>query len=236
VAGGVVADTGLDPQRQGIAKLLNLMTSGSLTALALADHCLDRITALDGKLNAVIEINPDARDIAAALDGEWHTDGSIPPLHGIPVLIKDNIDTADRMQTTAGSLALEGSIAARDAGLVSRPPGRRLRHSRQDQSQRMGQHAFRPLDQRLVEPGRADLQSIRPRPLAQRLQFRFRRGRGCRILRRRRRFGNQWLYHFTRVGKQHCRHQAYRRVGFPCRYHSHQSQPGYGRAHGAAVT
>ncbi len=69
---------------------------------------------------SVIEVNPDARTIADALDAERSTRGPRGPLHGIPVLIKDNIDTADRMSTTAGSLALEGSIAPRDAFVVER--------------------------------------------------------------------------------------------------------------------
>jgi amidase len=68
----------------------------------------------------VIEINPDARSIADALDAERKAKGARGPLHGVPVLIKDNIDTADRMMTTAGSLALEGSIAPRDAFVVER--------------------------------------------------------------------------------------------------------------------
>ena len=67
----------------------------------------------------MIEINPDALAIADALDAERKTKGPRGPLHGIPVLIKDNIATADQMQTTAGSLALEGSIAPADAFLVA---------------------------------------------------------------------------------------------------------------------
>ncbi len=75
---------------------------------------LERIAAIDKQVNAVIEINPDALEIAAQLDKS----GTRGPLHGVPILIKDNIDTADRMQTTAGSLALAGSIAPRDSGVA----------------------------------------------------------------------------------------------------------------------
>src|SRR5213079_2079678 len=71
-------------------------------------------------VNAVIEVNPEALAIAKALDAERQVKGPRGPLHGIPVLIKDNIDTHDRMTTTAGSLALAGSIAPRDAFLVER--------------------------------------------------------------------------------------------------------------------
>ena len=71
-------------------------------------------------MNSVIEVNPDALQIAEGLDRERAAGRVRGPLHGIPILLKDNIDTADRMQTTAGSLALEGSIAPRDAFIVSR--------------------------------------------------------------------------------------------------------------------
>ena len=67
------------------------------------------------KLNAVIEINPDALTIAEAMDKERKNGKVRGPLHGIPVLIKDNIDTADKMQTTAGALALQGNIAKQDS-------------------------------------------------------------------------------------------------------------------------
>jgi amidase len=99
------------------------MTAGSLTAHALTQAYLDRIAAIDKRgpaLNSVIELNPDALSIATALDAERKAKGARGPLHGIPVLIKDNIDTADRMMTTAGSLALRGSIAARDSVVAGR--------------------------------------------------------------------------------------------------------------------
>ena len=98
------------------------MAAGKLTAVALTERCLERIKAIDKsgpKLNAIIELNPDAIEIARALDVERKTKGARGPLHGIPVLIKDNIATADKMQTTAGSLALVGAKAPRDAFLVT---------------------------------------------------------------------------------------------------------------------
>ena len=94
------------------------MATGDLTARQLAESYLARIAEIDQagpRLNSVIEINPDALEIADALDRERAERGSRGPLHGIPILIKDNIDTHDRMQTTAGSLALAGSIAPQDA-------------------------------------------------------------------------------------------------------------------------
>ena len=99
------------------------MKSGELTARSLAEKYLARIDEIDKRgpaINAVIELNPDAPAIAAALDQERRDKGPRGPLHGIPVLIKDNIDTADRMMTTAGSLALDGSIAPRDAFVAGR--------------------------------------------------------------------------------------------------------------------
>ena len=104
---------------------------------------LARIEEIDRQgpaINSVIELNPDALEIADALDKERKDKGARGPLHGIPVLIKDNIDTADTMATTAGSLALVGAQAAR--GRVSRQATARGRgrHARQDQSERMGQH------------------------------------------------------------------------------------------------
>jgi amidase len=99
------------------------MTSGRFTSAGLVREYLKQIDKLDRhgpRLNSVIELNPDALAIAKALDHERKTKSSCGPLHGIPILIKDNIDTHDRMTTTAGSLALAGSIAPRDSFLAER--------------------------------------------------------------------------------------------------------------------
>jgi len=106
-----------------VAEVQRRMAAGSLTAERLTEHFLRRIHRLDRngpRLNSVIEVNPDAVAMARGLDDERRTKGPRGPLHGVPVLIKDNIDTGDRMQTTAGSLALAGSIAPRDAFIVAR--------------------------------------------------------------------------------------------------------------------
>jgi amidase len=106
-----------------IREIQNKMKTGELTSRQLAGMYLERIQALDRdgpRLNAVIELNPDALAIAEALDAERQAGTVRGPLHGIPLLVKDNIDTHDRMQTTAGSLALEGNHAAQDAGLVEK--------------------------------------------------------------------------------------------------------------------
>lgn len=94
------------------------MAAGELTALQIVELYLERIDRLDRHgptLSSIIEINPDVRAIARSLDEERAAKGPRGPLHGIPILLKDNIATADRMQTTAGSLALLGSCSPRDA-------------------------------------------------------------------------------------------------------------------------
>lgn len=106
----------LDDLRQGLA-------SGKYTARNLAEKYLARIEAIDRQgpsLKAVLEVNPDALQIADALDQERRSKGARGPLHGIPVIIKDNISTRDKMQSTAGSLALVGSRPPRDAALAAR--------------------------------------------------------------------------------------------------------------------
>ena len=106
-----------------VAELQSRMTKGTLTSRTLTAAYLSRIAAVDRSgptLNSVIETNPDALAIAAERDVERRAGKVRGPLHGIPVLIKDNIDSADRMQTTAGSLALVGKPAPRDAFIVQR--------------------------------------------------------------------------------------------------------------------
>lgn len=97
-----------------------MLASGDLSAVELTEAYLRRIDRLDPILHAVIETNPAARDIAARLDTERRAGRVRGPLHGIPVLVKDNIATNDRMETTAGSLALVGSRVPRDARVVAR--------------------------------------------------------------------------------------------------------------------
>ncbi len=99
------------------------MQDGRLTSLHLTERFLERVEMYDRsgpRLNAVLEVNPEAREIAEALDRERAASGSRGPLHGVPIFLKDNIATADRLHTSAGSLALAGYIAARDAFLVTR--------------------------------------------------------------------------------------------------------------------
>ncbi|KAB0498951.1 amidase family protein [Pseudomonas vancouverensis] len=99
------------------------MGRGQLTSVALVQHLLQRIERLDKNgpaINAIIELNPDALLIAQAMDKERKAGHIRGPLHGVPVLLKDNIDTSDQMQTTAGSVAMIGEPAAQDAFIVQR--------------------------------------------------------------------------------------------------------------------
>jgi amidase len=102
-----------------IPELQALMASGELTSRELTMAYLARIAALNPTLHAVIETNPQAIGIAAQRDAERRRGNVRGPLHGIPILLKDNIATDDRMETTAGSLALVGSKVPRDATLVA---------------------------------------------------------------------------------------------------------------------
>ena len=114
-----------DLEEATIADLQSAMASGRMTAHSITEQYLGRIDELDRKgpaLHHVIETNPDALAIAAALDAERRAGRVRGPLHGVPILLKDNIDTADRTTTTAGSFALAGSIPSRDATVAAKLP------------------------------------------------------------------------------------------------------------------
>ena len=128
-AGGVVLVGPPRPQRPfefeeaTIAELQEAMAAGRQTARSLAEAYLARVAEVDRGgpgVNSVLELNPEATAIAENLDRERREGRPRGPLHGIPVMVKGNIDTADRMTTTAGSLALAGSVPPRDAFIVER--------------------------------------------------------------------------------------------------------------------
>lgn len=107
----------------GISDIRSRLDAGRLSVRRLVEQYMERIETLDRrgpKVNSVIELNPEAESLARQMDAELRAGRSRGPLQGVPILLKDNIDTADRMQTTAGSLALAGHRAARDAGLVEK--------------------------------------------------------------------------------------------------------------------
>ena len=112
-----------DLEEATTSSLQERMKGGSLSAQTLTQAYLHRIDALDRRgpaLRSIIETNPEALAIAHALDEERKAKGPRGPLHGIPVLVKDNVGTADKMTTTAGSMALSGSIPARDSFVARR--------------------------------------------------------------------------------------------------------------------
>ncbi len=102
------------------ASMQSAMTRGECTSESLVRAYIERIHRYNPLINAVLEINPDALEIARALDHERNTTGSRGPLHGIPILLKDNIDTHDRMHTSAGSIALAESYPAADAFVAAK--------------------------------------------------------------------------------------------------------------------
>ena len=210
--------------------------TGKYTARSIVEGYLERIEKIDRngpRLNSVIELNPDVLAIADDLDVERHQHGARGPLHGIPVLIKDNIDTADKMATTAGSLALVGSRPPADAFLV-----RRLRQAgaiilgKTNLSEWANIRSSRSTSGWSGRGG-ADAESVCARPQHLRLEFRVRRGRCgepvCRCCRDRDRridresFIDQWPRG----------HQADGRAREPDRDHSDLAHAGHGGADGA---
>ena len=105
---------------QSISELQELMSSGARTAGGIVEAYLNRIAAVDSTLRSVVEVNPDAESIAESLDDERRRGETRGPLHGIPILLKENIDTADSMLTSAGSLAMVTSMPLEDSTTATR--------------------------------------------------------------------------------------------------------------------
>lgn len=113
----------MDIEYATCSELRNALDSGALTSFELVEHLIDRAGRIDSSgpcLRSIIELNPDVLDLARRLDQDRRRGRIRGPLHGIPVLLKDNIDTADRMHTTAGSLALYGAPPRSDATVAAR--------------------------------------------------------------------------------------------------------------------
>jgi len=122
-SGSRLAIPSFELEEATIADLQQAMETGRETARSLVEKYLSRIEALDRQgpaLRQVLEVNPDALDLASRLDEERKGGRTRGPLHGIPILVKDNVGTSDRMTTTAGSLALEGSIPPEDSPVAAK--------------------------------------------------------------------------------------------------------------------
>ncbi|HEV2846550.1 MAG TPA: amidase, partial [Thermoanaerobaculia bacterium] len=118
-----LSEAAIELEEATIAEMQDRMTNGGLTAKDLVDRYLERIRTLDQDgpcVNSILEVNPDAKRIARVLDRERREGDTRGPLHGIPIVLKGNIDTADQMTTTAGSLSLLGDPPAQDATVAAR--------------------------------------------------------------------------------------------------------------------
>lgn len=118
-ASGEASSAAFELQEMSLQDLQLAMEDGTYTAKRITELYLERIADLNPQLHAVIEVNPEALDIAAALDEERSEKGARGPLHGIPILLKDNIATADETETTAGSLALVGARPLEDSAVAA---------------------------------------------------------------------------------------------------------------------
>ena len=192
-AGAQETDSPASPEHSGgrevafasIAELQSRMSSGDLSSRGLVEIYLRRIRAIDDGLDlrSVLALNPDARRIASELDHERRRSGPRGPLHGIPILLKDNIDTHDSMQTTAGSLALAGMPALQDATVAHRLRRRRRRDSGQSKPERMGQFPRLRQFERLERRQRSVPQSAHSRSQSVRFELRLGGGRRRRTRR-----------------------------------------------------
>lgn len=110
-----------DVEEKTVLELQEAMRKGDITSKQLCEIYLNRIKQIDGKINSIIEVNPDALAIAEQIDTERQSGKIRSPMHGVPIIIKDNIDTADKMKTTAGSLALmDAPTPKEDAFIVKK--------------------------------------------------------------------------------------------------------------------
>ncbi len=166
-------------EEASVAQLQAAMTAGRLTSEQLTRAYIARIVGLDQNgpgVNSVIEMNPDALATARDADARRRRGRVLGPLHGIPVLLKDNIDTGDRMQTTAGSFRPGGRAGGAGFDRSRQAARRRRRDPREDEPVRVGELPLVRIDQRLVRRRRADEQPLRHRAQPLRLQLRI----GCR--------------------------------------------------------
>ncbi len=170
-APAAVADPALDLERVTVAELQTKMAAGQLTSVQATRAYIDRIAAVNARgpgLNAVRIVNPRALTDASLLDLERATGHVRGPMHGIPVLVKDNLDVAG-LPTTAGNVALQNSVPERDSTVVAKLRACRRRDPRQDEPQRVRElHHQRPAE-RLLVARRPGAQPVRHRLRDERL-------------------------------------------------------------------
>ncbi len=214
----------VDLEEATLSDLAARMQRGEVSAADLTERYLARIEAIDRHgpaLHAVIEVNPDALALARGLDAERRAGRVRGPLHGVPILVKDNLDTGDRMETTAGSLALAGTRAHADAHVV-----RRLREAGAvilGKTNLSEWANIRSTHSTSGWSGRGGLteEPVRPRPQHQRIQLRLRRGRRGQPVRGGDRHRDRRVHREPGVHLRHRRAQADRRAGEPRRHRPH---------------
>ena len=218
------------------ADLLADMASGRRSAVEITQLYLDRIAAVDGegpKLRAIIETNPDALDIARQLDEEGAGGSLRGPLHGIPIVVKDNIDTADRMTTTAGSYALEGHVAAQDSHVAAQ-----LRKAGAIILAKSNLSEWGELPLHAVDVGMEwSRRPVRERVCGRSKPVRLVRGVGCGHLgqpvRRLNRYRDQRLDRVPILPQRRRRPEAHGRSRRPLGYHPHLAHAGHRGPDGA---
>ena len=221
------------PAEPDVAQLQSALAAHRTTVSAVAQHYMQRINDIDvhgPALHSIIQVNPDAAKLAGALDAATDRSGI---LFGVPVVLKDNIETADGLLTTAGSLALVASKPPRDAFIV-----RKLRASgalllaKTNLSEWANFRSSRSTFG-LERPRRPHAQSLRHQPQCLRVQFRFRCGRRRGPDRAGGGQRDRWLDRVPLEFQWPGRHQAHGRTGLAFRNHSDQCQAGHRRSHGA---
>ena len=209
-----------------VADLRQAIVAGRCSVREVATAFINRIESLDHSLNAMLELNPAALDVAKRLDAKPATGDELGTLHGIPVVLKANIDTADLMATSAGSIALAQHRARRDAPLGGEASRVRCGRAWQDELERVGELPLVVVHQWLEQPGRADPESVRPRPQSVGFVERFGRGGGGTPGPLGGGYRDRWFDRLARGSQWRGRGQTHRRPGQSPRHRAHRGEHG----------
>ena len=230
------APTEFELNELSVAQLQDGMSAGRYTSRRLVELYLQRIAQIDAagpRLRSVIETNPDALTIADALDAERKAKGPRGPLHGIPIVIKDNIDTGDKMLTTAGSLALVGAPAPRDAFVVERLRAAGVVILGKTNLSEWANIRSTTIHEWLERARRPGEEPLRPRSQPVRVEFGDRRSDRRQPRGRRCRHRDGRVSRLPFVSQRARWHQAHHRTRQPHGDHSDRAFAGHGRADGA---